>query len=95
VLHFDFDRQPTRWAARVACIFTLDDRASQRLSGRGLLASTVRSNDDWLFFGLPGASTWVFADNATAAATRLGNDLKAFLDLPNVRRKGLAAGQSP
>jgi len=51
VLHLDFGRQPTRWAARVPCIFTPDDRASQRLSGRGLRASTLRLSDAWLFLG--------------------------------------------
>jgi hypothetical protein len=51
VSHLDFDWQPTRWAARVACIFTPDGRASQRLSGKGLRASTVHSNDAWLFLG--------------------------------------------
>jgi hypothetical protein len=45
--------------------------------------------------GSPDASTWVPAAKATSAVARLGNDVKEFLDLPNVRRKGLAAGQSP
>jgi hypothetical protein len=49
VLHLDFDRQPTRRAARVACIFTPDCRARQRLSGRELRASTVHWMDAWLF----------------------------------------------
>jgi hypothetical protein len=51
VLHLDFGRRSTRWAARVACIVIPDGRASQRLSGRGLRAIMVRSNDAWLFLG--------------------------------------------
>jgi hypothetical protein len=51
VLHLDFGRQPTRWAARVACIFIPNGRASQRLSGRGFRASRLRSSDAWLILG--------------------------------------------
>jgi hypothetical protein len=49
LLHLGCGRKPKRWAARIACILTSDDRVSQRLDGKGLRASTASSTGAWLF----------------------------------------------
>jgi hypothetical protein len=95
VLHLDFGRQPTRWAAPGCQHFHPGRPCKPTLERQRASCKYGALEGRLAVLGLPGAPAWAFAEKATSAATRYGNGIKEFLELPNVRRKGPAAGRSP